>query len=268
MSVPSCRHIKEDGVFCHAPALRGRDYCYFHLRVLGRRMRMAKELAHQQEHRLRFPALEDLNSVQVALMQVLDALASGQLEERRAGLLLYGLQQASSNLRHAMAAAENTESAADQERAEEYARFEEDFALPQALDLGVPPEVAFPLAAPEAHEVQFSPWRDPAFRREHVSPEDVELEDIDRTKGRAEYRRRLRQLNTLAWKEANAADGAANRARWVLEAARRNEEIRCGKFGEQSRLIAEMEAYGMSQSARKQPAAASQPASAEAQAGD
>jgi hypothetical protein len=44
--------------------------------------------------------LEDANSVQVALMQVLTLLGSGQMEPKEAGLMLYGLQIASSNLKN------------------------------------------------------------------------------------------------------------------------------------------------------------------------
>jgi hypothetical protein len=44
--------------------------------------------------------LEDANSVQIALMQVLSLLGSGQIEHKEAGLMLYGLQTASMNLKH------------------------------------------------------------------------------------------------------------------------------------------------------------------------
>ncbi|HEY6767181.1 MAG TPA: hypothetical protein VI386_20665 [Candidatus Sulfotelmatobacter sp.] len=43
--------------------------------------------------------LEDANSVQMALMQVMQMLAMGRIEHKTASLLLYGLQTASANLR-------------------------------------------------------------------------------------------------------------------------------------------------------------------------
>jgi hypothetical protein len=46
------------------------------------------------------PVLEDADSVQVALMQVMRLILAGQLEPKIAGLLLYALQTASLNLRH------------------------------------------------------------------------------------------------------------------------------------------------------------------------
>src|SRR5271165_5631994 len=126
MSVNHCRHIKEDGVYCQGPPLRGREYCHFHLRALGRRMRMARARARRGPYLLVLPILEDINSVQVARMQVLDALAAGQFEERRAGLLLYGLQQASTDLRSQTAAPSlGVYDASDTaERAEDYPGFE------------------------------------------------------------------------------------------------------------------------------------------------
>jgi hypothetical protein len=47
-----------------------------------------------------FPLLEDANSVQVALMKVIQALGSGRVDHKTAGLILYALQTASVNLRN------------------------------------------------------------------------------------------------------------------------------------------------------------------------
>ncbi len=44
------------------------------------------------------PELEDRTSIQLALQEILSLLASNNLDPKRAGLLLYGLQIASSNL--------------------------------------------------------------------------------------------------------------------------------------------------------------------------
>ena len=49
---------------------------------------------------INLPVLEDANSVQVAIMQVMGLLLAGQVEHKTAALLLYGLQTASGNLRH------------------------------------------------------------------------------------------------------------------------------------------------------------------------
>jgi hypothetical protein len=106
-----CEHMKASGEFCGSPALRGRNYCYFHLTHIGRRLRaerlhavaMAKsnDAAVELEAPavpLELPPLEDANSIQIALMQVVDAVLHGRLDNKRAGLVLYALQTASSNL--------------------------------------------------------------------------------------------------------------------------------------------------------------------------
>ncbi|MGB8886739.1 MAG: hypothetical protein WCC87_08440 [Candidatus Korobacteraceae bacterium] len=100
-----CEHIKINGEFCGSPALRGRNYCYFHLTYIGRRVRAervhAAALAEPTETpvaTLELPPLEDANSIQMALMQVIDAILHNRLDNKRAGLVLYALQTASSNL--------------------------------------------------------------------------------------------------------------------------------------------------------------------------
>jgi hypothetical protein len=50
--------------------------------------------------RFDLPLLEDANSVQMALMKVIQMLGSGEMDHKTAGLMLYGLQTASVNLRN------------------------------------------------------------------------------------------------------------------------------------------------------------------------
>ena len=246
MPFQHCRHIKEDGFFCQAPALRGREYCRFHLRSLGRRMRMARALAQREPYRIVLPLLEDMNAVQVATMQVLDALGAGLLEEKRAKLMLYGLRQASINLRSIKAApslAVPAEQAGTGIRAEEYPGFEEEFGLPPDLDLSRPPEVAFPAAAAadNASVVGPSPYRSKPFRHDEIGPEDVELEEIYRTQGEDAYRQREKELNAKAIKEVLQRKSEIKRAKYVVEAARRNEERMFGTPEERAQNAAEVQ---------------------------
>ena len=134
MPTNPCHHIKEDGVFCQAPALRGRRHCYFHFRALGRNMRMAQGKKRQREHGLVLPPLVDINAVQVSLQRVMNAILADRIDVDTAGRVLYGLQQASSKLRRAM-----VEQLEDEQggRAEAYPGFEQEFDLP-------PLERAFP----------------------------------------------------------------------------------------------------------------------------
>lgn len=105
-----CEHIKTNGEFCGSPALRRRNYCYFHLTAVGRRLRIERAHASMRARaaetfdvaiapvELELPLLEDANSIQIALMQVIDAVLHNRIDSKRAGLVLYALQTASSNL--------------------------------------------------------------------------------------------------------------------------------------------------------------------------
>jgi hypothetical protein len=94
-----CQHIKINGTQCGSPALRRNKFCFFHkkwheqrIRINGRQARRARSID--------LPVLEDANSIQVAIMQIMRMIMSGELDTKKAGLLLYGLQTASSNLHH------------------------------------------------------------------------------------------------------------------------------------------------------------------------
>ena len=76
-----------------------RDYCHFHLSIRGRRLKMARARARGERCCVELPPLEDLYAVQVGIQHVLDALLRGQLDRHLGGVVLYGLQQAASNVR-------------------------------------------------------------------------------------------------------------------------------------------------------------------------
>jgi hypothetical protein len=88
-SAPRCEKVREDGTVCGCPKMRGYRYCYAHERML-----------QTQSQKLELPALEDANAVQMAIMRVQKALIDDEIREKKAGLLLYSLQMASSNLKH------------------------------------------------------------------------------------------------------------------------------------------------------------------------
>lgn len=85
---PRCAHLKANGDRCGSPAVSGKEHCYFHDKALA------------DERPIRLPVLEDANAIQVAVMIVMDGLYRGNLNYKKAALLLYGLQIASINLRH------------------------------------------------------------------------------------------------------------------------------------------------------------------------
>lgn len=132
MVIKLCHHIRENGILCNAAALRDRDYCYSHLTFRGRRMRAAQQRARSSAWRLELPLLEDLNAVQISVMQVVDALIDDRIDRHRAGLILYGLQQAANNLRGKEHRASFAVSPDTENRCLSYASFEEDFELTSA----------------------------------------------------------------------------------------------------------------------------------------
>jgi hypothetical protein len=97
-NVPRCQHVKMNGTQCGSPALRRRRLCFFHVRCQDQRKRIASDQFKQAKFVM--PILEDANAVQMALMQIMQLLAAGQMDHKTAGLMLYALQTASVNLRN------------------------------------------------------------------------------------------------------------------------------------------------------------------------
>jgi hypothetical protein len=103
MQLALCRHIKTNGTRCKAPSLTDGTWCYFHHRLHQRHAAFRPTQATRgyliPGQHIELTALEDRESVQVALSVVINALATGQLDIKRATALLYGLQLASNNAR-------------------------------------------------------------------------------------------------------------------------------------------------------------------------
>ncbi|MFZ0797907.1 MAG: DUF5763 domain-containing protein [Terriglobales bacterium] len=95
--VPQCQHTKKDGSPCGSPALRNRQFCYYH----DRQRPVLQDVngsAKFPPAPFFLPLLEDANSIQRALGKVCDHLLHRRLDPKKAGVLLYALQQASTNL--------------------------------------------------------------------------------------------------------------------------------------------------------------------------
>lgn len=91
-----CRHIFTDGRRCGSPCLRGEEFCYYHHttrrpveKCIERNLRMSTFV---------IPLPEDRHAIQASIAEVLQRIATCSIDTKRAGLLLYGLQIASSNL--------------------------------------------------------------------------------------------------------------------------------------------------------------------------
>ena len=87
----SCIHIKVSGIRCGSPSLRGEQFCYFH-------QRMHRGVRTPPQARLHPVALiEDEESIQVALMEVINALMRNTIDLKRASLILRALHIAVKN---------------------------------------------------------------------------------------------------------------------------------------------------------------------------
>jgi hypothetical protein len=96
-----CQHLKTNGTQCGSPALRRNRFCYFHKRYQDERIRLNVDRRRRGTATFFLPVLEDANSIQMSLMQIMRLLLTGQIEHKTASLLLYALQTASTNLRQA-----------------------------------------------------------------------------------------------------------------------------------------------------------------------
>jgi hypothetical protein len=118
METVICRHIKTNGRRCKSPSLGLSAFCYFHSRLHRRHKNLLENAPVLLENNsnpassatgqlqylpdpleLELPPLEDAESIQVSISLLVAALARNRIDSKRAAVLLYGLQLASSNAR-------------------------------------------------------------------------------------------------------------------------------------------------------------------------
>jgi hypothetical protein len=92
-----CRHTKTNGRLCNAAALPTSAFCHFHQK-LRRNRRSTVSTGPGLSTNVLHP-LRNAESIQQALSMVLSGLASGQIDTRRGGKMIYLLQLAASDLR-------------------------------------------------------------------------------------------------------------------------------------------------------------------------
>jgi len=90
-----CRHVHTNGNRCGSPALRGQHFCYYHDRTRLPNAPLAGRLGM-----FKMQPIDDRHAIQIALYDILCRIAAGDVDNKRASILLYGLQIASSNLAH------------------------------------------------------------------------------------------------------------------------------------------------------------------------
>jgi hypothetical protein len=91
-----CRHIFTDGRRCGSACLRQEEFCYYHHTT--RRPVADPRQRHSRRSTFDLPHPEDRSAIQSSIGEVLRRIAANEIDTKRAGLLLYGLQIASINL--------------------------------------------------------------------------------------------------------------------------------------------------------------------------
>ena len=90
--VAICEHIKDNGLRCGSPAIRGRHFCYFHSR--------AHKPVGRFGHRLyRAPVVDSVEALQVAAAHVMQALATSDVPTQQANSMIAALNLAKNLLR-------------------------------------------------------------------------------------------------------------------------------------------------------------------------
>lgn len=95
-----CRHVMSSGSRCSSPALKEKDWCFFHHRLHDRYTLVHHSDRVMSPTPLLIPTLEDAESIQVGITLVIEAIAYGRIDEKRGALLIRGLQCAARNVRN------------------------------------------------------------------------------------------------------------------------------------------------------------------------
>jgi hypothetical protein len=93
-NIPQCTHIKLSGYRCRGNALKGQPFCFFH----GRTRQIVK--THLDTKIPEVLILEDAESIQGSLMQIIDLLLLSQIEVPRARLIVHAIEIAARNVKN------------------------------------------------------------------------------------------------------------------------------------------------------------------------
>lgn len=88
-AAPRCSHLKSNGKPCRAPALGSKLFCVFHGRAFET----------QDSPGMSVKVLEDRESLQLTVKQIMEQIVSGRIEPQNASLLLRAVQIANSTLK-------------------------------------------------------------------------------------------------------------------------------------------------------------------------
>jgi hypothetical protein len=98
-AAPRCRHIKVSGAQCGSPALRQKNFCFYHQQNRPKQADCYYKPDEYPTGVIALPAFEDAHSIQSTIRQVVQMVLQNCLEQKTASIVLYALQIASSNLK-------------------------------------------------------------------------------------------------------------------------------------------------------------------------
>ena len=84
---PRCQWVRQDGTSCRSPQMKQHIYCFAHM-----------QMAEARTLLLMLPPPEDANAIQVGLMRIQKAMIEDTISMKKAGLLLYSMQLALTNV--------------------------------------------------------------------------------------------------------------------------------------------------------------------------
>jgi hypothetical protein len=93
-----CQHIKVSGTRCGSPALRNKNFCFYHQQNRPWPVECYADDKYATGT-ITLPYFEDAHSIQNVIRQVVQMVMQKRIERKTASLLLYALQIASSNLK-------------------------------------------------------------------------------------------------------------------------------------------------------------------------
>src|SRR5215471_1823463 len=92
IEIRRCRHIRTNGTQCGSPALREKEFCYYHQQNQPRAVELYIDGERYSDGEFMLPVFEDAHSIQTALRQVVHLMFQRRIDRKDAGLMLHALQ--------------------------------------------------------------------------------------------------------------------------------------------------------------------------------
>jgi hypothetical protein len=153
----TCTHIKVTGVRCGSPALKGEPFCYFHQNAI-------RSVRRPKQSRLHPIALiEDEESIQYALMEVINALMKNTIDLKRATLILRALHIAvknASRVKFGIQGKSSVTQVPDYAPPPDNADFDETTEIDLPYNAWVPPRTERQIAEEKHRAQKLREWKD------------------------------------------------------------------------------------------------------------